>query len=82
MASFRKMPPKPERPLLWLGKYLSLALTLPASVVVGYILGALFGHWLHIPFLRVIGILLGMAAGLIQILRELSREEKTPDENQ
>jgi F0F1-type ATP synthase assembly protein I len=67
---------KPDKSLLWLGKYLSLALTLPASVVAGYILGSLADHWLHVAFLRVIGIILGMAAGLIQIFRELAREEK------
>ena len=67
---------KPDKSLIWLGRYLSLALTLPASVVAGYILGALADHWLHMPFLRVLGIVLGMAAGLIQILRELSRESK------
>jgi F0F1-type ATP synthase assembly protein I len=70
------MPPKSDGSLIWLGKYLSLALTLPASVVAGYILGALAEHWLHWPILRVIGILLGMAAGLFQILRELSRDER------
>jgi F0F1-type ATP synthase assembly protein I len=62
--------------LAWLGKYLALGLTLPASVAAGYILGALADHWLHIPFLRVLGIILGMATGLIQILRELSHESK------
>lgn len=67
---------KPDKPLFWLGKYLSLALTLPASVAAGYILGTLADHWLHVPFLRALGILLGMGAGLIQILRELSRETK------
>jgi F0F1-type ATP synthase assembly protein I len=70
------MPPKSDRSLMWLGKYLSLALTLPASVVAGYILGAVLDHWLHWPILRAVGILLGMAAGLMQILRELSRDER------
>jgi F0F1-type ATP synthase assembly protein I len=65
--------------LTWLGKYLSLALTLPASVAAGYILGATADHWLHISFLRVLGILLGMAAGIIQVLRELSRESNRSD---
>ena len=68
------MPRKPDTSIHWLGKYLSLALTLPASVVAGYILGAAADHWLRISFLRVVGILLGMAAGILQILRELSRE--------
>jgi F0F1-type ATP synthase assembly protein I len=70
------MPSKPDGSLTWLGKYLSLALTLPASVVAGYVLGALINHWLHWPIVRALGILLGMAAGLIQIIRELSRDEK------
>jgi F0F1-type ATP synthase assembly protein I len=65
---------KPDSSIHWLGKYLSLALTLPASVVAGYILGAAADHWLRISFLRVLGILLGMAAGILQILRELNRE--------
>ena len=67
----RKNEPKP---LTWLGKYRSLALTLPASVVAGYILGSFFDKWLQIPFLRVLGLLLGMVAGLVQIFRELNRE--------
>ncbi len=70
------MPRRPERSTIWLGKYLSLALTLPASVAAGYILGTLADHWLHLQILRAVGIVLGMAAGLIQILRELMRDEK------
>ena len=67
---------KPDKSLFWLGKYLSLALTLPASVAAGYILGALADGWFHTSFLQVIGIIAGMAAGIAQILRELSRETK------
>jgi|KBSMisStandDraft_5_1062788.scaffolds.fasta_scaffold2144389_2 F0F1-type ATP synthase assembly protein I len=67
---------KPDKSLSWLAKYLSLALTLPASVMAGYILGAFADNWLHFPLLRAIGIALGMCAGLIQIVRELSRETK------
>jgi F0F1-type ATP synthase assembly protein I len=70
------MADKPERSLIWLSKYLSLALTLPASVVAGYILGAMVDHWMHAPILRAIGIFLGMAAGLTQIFRELTRDER------
>jgi F0F1-type ATP synthase assembly protein I len=59
-----------------LGKYLSLALTLPASVFAGYILGAFADHYLHRSWVIALGILIGMAAGLFQIVRELSRDEK------
>ena len=68
------MPHRPANPLIWLGKYLSLALTLPAAVFAGYILGTLADHFLHIRVLRALGIMLGMGAGLFQILRELSRD--------
>jgi F0F1-type ATP synthase assembly protein I len=69
-------PPGNDKSLIWLGKYLSLALTLPASVLAGYILGALADHWLRFAILRPVGIFLGMAAGLIQIIRELTRDER------
>lgn len=68
--------PKPDRPLFWAGKYLSLALVLPSSVVAGYLLGAFADHFFHTSFLRVLGILLGMVAGLVQVMKELSRDEK------
>ena len=71
------MPPgKPDKSFLWFGKYLSLALTLPASVFGGYVIGEFAGHYFHLTFLAVIGIVLGFAGGFIQILRELSRDEK------
>jgi len=43
-------------------------------VVAGYLLGSLADHWLRSSFLRVVGIILGMTAGLFQIFRELNRE--------
>jgi F0F1-type ATP synthase assembly protein I len=70
------MRPENKNSLIWLSKYLSLAFTLPASVLAGYILGAVADHWLHIPVLRAAGILLGMVAGLVQIIREISRDER------
>jgi F0F1-type ATP synthase assembly protein I len=70
------MPPKPDKSLILIGKYVSLALTLPASAAAGYILGALADDWLRSSFLRVIGIILGMTAGLVQIFRELNRDTK------
>lgn len=70
---------KPTRSSVWLGKYISLALALPASVMGGYVLGALGDHYFHLAILRVVGILLGLIAGISQIMRELSRDEKRKD---
>jgi F0F1-type ATP synthase assembly protein I len=68
--------PKPDKPMIWLSKYLSLALTMPASVAAGYLLGTFADHYLHLPLLRAVGIILGMVAGLIQVLRELDRDSR------
>lgn len=65
---------RPDSPLLWLSKYLALALTLPASVAAGYLLGWAADYWLHIALLRAVGIILGMAAGIIQIVKQLNRD--------
>ncbi len=71
------MPSKPDKSLLWLGKYLSLALTLPASAAAGYLLGSFAERWFHLSFLKPVGIILGVTAGLFQIFRELDRESKS-----
>ena len=70
------MAAKPDKSIHWLGKYLSLALTLPSCVLAGYVVGAFADDHFHMPFLRPAGLLLGFAAGFMQILKELSRDEK------
>jgi cadmium resistance protein CadD (predicted permease) len=70
------MPGKPDKSTLWLGRYLSLALSVPASVFAGYLVGAFAEHWLHWTFLPVVGILLGSAAGVMKVFQEVSRDDK------
>jgi F0F1-type ATP synthase assembly protein I len=54
----------------------SLVFLIPISTVVGYAIGYLLDkafntHWLYIPFL-----ILGAAAGLIQLIRQLTRDTR------
>ncbi len=56
------------------GEYTSLAFMMPVSALLGYGLGYLldkeFGTtWLYIP-----GLILGIAAGLVQLIRQLMRD--------
>ena len=67
---------RPDKSLALLGKYLALGLTLPASAVAGYILGALADHWLHWPVLKAAGILAGVATGVAKIMQELARDDR------
>jgi len=55
-----------------IGKYLELALLLPVSTMVGLGIGYGLDHLLGTHFLYLIFLLLGSAAGIIQLIRELS----------
>lgn len=72
------LPPKGDKNV-WaqVGKYLSLAFLLPSCVFVGYAIGygldALFGT----KFLRMVFLFIGIAAGFLELIRELQRDSKT-----
>ena len=57
-----------------LGRYMPLALALPVSTFVGYA----FGYWLDkklgTTFLYLVFLLFGIAAGIIQLVRELNKD--------
>jgi F0F1-type ATP synthase assembly protein I len=49
---------------------------LPAGTVVGWLIGSALDHWLHTSWIGVIGLLLGSAAGMIQLIRTVLRDTK------
>ena len=56
------------------GEYTSLAFLLPVTTLIGYVLGYLLDkefdtNWMYIP-----GLILGIAAGLVQLVRQLMRD--------
>ena len=58
------------------GEYTSLAFLLPAATFIGYVLGylldkALHTHWIYIP-----GLIFGIAAGFVQLIRTLMRDTR------
>ena len=58
------------------GEYMSLAFLLPVATMVGYGAGYLldraFGtHWIYIP-----GLIFGIAAGFVQLVRQLMRDTR------
>jgi F0F1-type ATP synthase assembly protein I len=62
--------------MVTVGQYTSLAVMLPAATFVGYLIGylldRLFGtHFLYIPFL-----ILGIAAGFVQLIRQVLRDTR------
>lgn len=72
-------PPDPDKkksPWVQFGRYSQLAFMLPAGTVAGFLLGTLLDRWLHVTWINVVGLLLGTAAGLIEVIRTASRETK------
>ena len=68
------MPKKPWPVLV--GEYTSLAFLLPVSAVVGYGIGYLLAGEFEAEWLKIAGLILGIAAGMVQLIRQLMRDTK------
>jgi F0F1-type ATP synthase assembly protein I len=60
--------------LLQVARYSQLAFTLPAATLVGWLIGAALDHWLHTKWLYLVGLLLGIAGGFIELIRTVASE--------
>lgn len=60
-----------------LARYSELAFILPACTVAGWLIGLVLDHWLRKDWIYLVGLLAGIAAGFVQLLRTvLSSESK------
>ncbi len=57
-------------------QYTSLAFLLPVSTFVGYLIGYLLDKAFHTHFLYIPFLLLGIAAGFIQLIRQLQQDTR------
>jgi len=69
-------PDRKKSPWVQVGRYSQLAFMLPAGTVAGYLLGSLLDRWLHKNWISIVGLLLGTAGGLIELIRTVSRDTK------
>ncbi len=58
------------------GEYTSLAFLLPAATFVGYVIGYLLDRAFHTHFLYIPFLILGIAAGFVQLIRQLMRDTR------
>lgn len=58
------------------GRYSSIALLLPSSLAAGYFIGYLLDKAFHTDFLYLVFLLLGIVAGFIELVREVTAEAK------
>jgi ATP synthase protein I len=57
-----------------IGKYLNLALLLPISTFVGFLMGYGLDKLFHTTWIRYVFIALGSVAGFIELIRELNKD--------
>jgi F0F1-type ATP synthase assembly protein I len=68
MASDRQDPGK-NNSWVQMANYAQLAVIFPAATVVGWLIGLALDHWLHTTWLYIVGLLLGIVAGFVELIR-------------
>ena len=66
----------PKNFMVTVGQYTSLAFLLPAATFVGYIIGYLLDKLFHTHFLYIVFLILGIAAGFVQLIRQIQRDTR------
>jgi ATP synthase protein I len=57
-------------------KYSEVAFIFPAAAVAGLLLGVLFDRWFHTKWFFLVGLVLGVIAGFIQLVRAATISDK------
>lgn len=52
-----------------IGRYSQLAVIFPAATVVGLLIGAGLDRWLHTTWLYMVGLILGIVAGFVELIK-------------
>jgi len=61
--------------ILQLANYSQLAFIFPAATVVGWLIGAGLDRWLHTSWLYLVGLILGILAGFVELIRLVTSSE-------
>jgi F0F1-type ATP synthase assembly protein I len=57
------------------GKYYGLAFLVPVSILVGYTIGYFLDKAFGTQYLKVVFLFLGIASGMIELVRELTKDD-------
>lgn len=58
-----------------IARYSQLAFIFPAAIVVGWLIGAALDHWLHTTWLYLAGLVFGIVAGFVELIRTVMSAE-------
>lgn len=75
MPEDRETPEQKKSLILQLANYSQLAFIFPAATVVGWLIGAGLDHWLHTTWLYLVGLILGIVAGFVELIRVVTSSD-------
>jgi F0F1-type ATP synthase assembly protein I len=55
--------------------YAQLAFIFPVATVVGWLIGVALDKWLHTTWLYIVGLLLGILAGFLELIRTAAKNK-------
>ena len=61
--------------LVQIAKYSQLAFIFPAATVAGWLLGLAADRWLHTTWLYLVGLILGIVAGFVELIRTVASSD-------
>jgi F0F1-type ATP synthase assembly protein I len=73
------MPEDKKNPLVTIVRYSEIGFILPASVLLGYLVGTAIDHWLHAKWAVIAGVIFGVVVGFISMIRMALRSEDEKD---
>lgn len=59
-----------------IGRYSHLAFVLPASIIVGLLIGHLLDRWLNTSWITLAGLFVGCIAGFAELIRGIIQSSK------
>ena len=55
-----------------MANYAQLAIVFPAATLIGWLIGTAFDRWLHTGWLYLVGLILGIVAGFVELIRTVT----------
>ncbi len=55
-----------------MANYAQLAIVFPAATLIGWLIGSAFDRWLHTSWLYLVGLILGIVAGFVELIRTVA----------
>jgi F0F1-type ATP synthase assembly protein I len=61
-----------KTPWVQMANYAQLAIVFPAATLIGWLIGTAFDRWLHTSWLYLVGLIVGIIAGFVELIRTAS----------